>query len=88
MGGWYRAGNQDGVLAMGGVEVAAVEEADCVGRDEATEEFDEADFIVDFEIGSRHCGVEWNLLELESNSGFGQRVERTRSHVSGTKTQG
>jgi hypothetical protein len=51
---------------MGGVEVAAVEEADGVGGGEAAEELDEADFVVDFEIGSRHCSVERQLLELGS----------------------
>jgi len=56
--GPYRAGNQDGVVAVGGVVVAAVEEADGIGGGKAAEELDEADFIVDFEIGSRHGGVE------------------------------
>jgi hypothetical protein len=55
--GWYGAGDQDGVVAVCGVEVAAVEKADCVGSGEATEELDEADFVVDFEIWSRHCGA-------------------------------
>jgi hypothetical protein len=39
---------------VGGVVVAAVEEAEGVGGGEAAEELDEADFIVDFEIWSRH----------------------------------
>ena len=43
---------------MGCVVVSAVEDADCgwVGGWEGVEEADEADFVVDFEVGARgHC---------------------------------
>jgi hypothetical protein len=46
---------------MGGVVVAAVEEADGVSSGQAAEELDETDLVVDFEIGSRHCGMENQL---------------------------
>jgi hypothetical protein len=69
---------------VGGVVVAAVEEAEGVGGGEAAEELDEADFIVDFEIWSRHgCVCSINVRCRGRFLDDGRDME-TRGHVRGS----